>query len=89
MRSQPGTQQGPKSFQGIDMDFMVSTSSTYQKTISIFIPSVLVSRMVDLLMLVASFGQAIVNVIFIRVNLAAGCHTAGNDRLDRHLLHIG
>ena len=63
------------------MDFM--------KAISIFIPSVLASRMIDLLMLVAPFGQAIVNVIFIRVDLAAGCHAARNDGLDRHLLYIG
>ncbi len=81
MRSQPGTQQRPKTFQSIDMDFM--------KTISIFIPSVLACRMVDLLMLVTPFGQTIVNVIFIRVDLAARYHAACNDRFDRHLLYIG
>ena len=68
-----------KAIQSIDMDFM--------KTI--FIPSVLTSRLVDFLMLVALFGQAITNIIFIRVDLAARCHTACNDRLDRHLLYIG
>ena len=68
-------------WKSIDMDFM--------KPISIFIPSVLASRMVNFLMLVAPFGQAIVNVIFIRVDLTSGCYTACNNRLDRHLLHIG
>ena len=59
------------------------------KTISIFISSVLACRMVDLLMLVTPFGQTIVNVIFICVDLAARYHAACNDRFDRHLLYIG
>jgi hypothetical protein len=59
------------------------------KTVSIFVSSIFAIRMVDLLMLVAPFGQAVVNVIFIRVNLVAECHVARNDGLDRHLLHIG
>jgi hypothetical protein len=37
MRSQPEAQQGPESFQGVDMDFM--------KTISIFIPSILATQL--------------------------------------------
>jgi len=81
MRSQPGTQQRPEAFQGVDMYFM--------KTISIFVPSILACRMIDLLMQIAPFTQAVVNVIFIRVELATERDCAGNHRLDRHLLYIG
>ena len=81
VRPQPGAQQRPKAIQGVDMDFM--------KTISIFVTSILASRVVDFLMLVAPFGQAIVDIIFIRIDLAARCHVTRNDRLDCHLLYIG
>lgn len=65
------------------MDFMKAIS------ISIFIAGVLAGRMIDLFMLVAPFGQTIVDIIFIRLDLAAGCHVACYDGLDRHLPHIG
>lgn len=58
------------------------------KTISIFVPSILTCRMIDFLVQVAPVGQAVINIIFIRVELAAGGNGINDYRMDRRLLHI-
>jgi hypothetical protein len=63
MRSQPGTKQRSKAFQGVDMHFM--------KTVSIFITGVLSGRVIDALAQAAPFRQAIIEVLFIRIELTA------------------
>lgn len=80
MRTQPRSQQGPATFQGVDMDFM--------KTIAIFVTRIFALRMIDRLMRVPPLRQASIDVILISVQLTAGFHRVKNDRLDRRLLHI-
>jgi hypothetical protein len=63
------------------MDFM--------KSIAIFIAGILARRVVDALMVVAPFGQAVVDVILIGVDQAARRNGLGDDGLDRRLLHVG
>jgi len=81
MRAQPGTQQRPKPFERIDMDFM--------KPIAVFITGILTSGVIDTLVLIAPFRQTIVDIILIRVYPTAGYNNLHDHGLDRHLLHIG
>ena len=62
------------------MDFM--------KPIAIFIAGILASRVIDALMNIAPFGQAVVDVIFVGVDQATRRNGLGDDRLDRRLLYV-
>ena len=80
MRAEPGAQQRPEPFHGIDMDFM--------KSIAILITGILASGVIDTLMLIAPLGQTVVDVILICVHQAARCNRLSDHRFDCHLLHI-
>src|SRR3990172_7262475 len=80
MWTQPRTQQRPKSFHRVDMNFM--------KAVSIFIASIFTRRMIDAFMLVAPLLQTIIDIVFIGVNQAARLNHFGEDRLNGSLLNI-
>jgi hypothetical protein len=69
MRSQPRTQERPEAFQRVDMDFM--------KTISILIAGVLACGVIDALVLIAPFRQAVIDVVCIGVDQTARRNNAG------------
>ena len=80
MRTQPRTQERPKTFHRIDMDFV--------KAIAIVIPSVFPRRMIDRFVTEAPSFQTRVDVVFISENQASQLNGLFENRLDRFLLHI-
>jgi len=81
VRAQPGAQQGPEAFQGIDVDLA--------ETIAVLVAGVFAAPMADRLVPVAPSGQARVDGILVRVDESARGDRGGDDRLDRPLLHVG
>jgi len=81
VRSQPGAQQGPGSFQGIDVNLA--------ETIAVLIAGVFAAPVADRLVPLAPGGQARVDAILVRVDEGARGDCGADDRLDRRLLHVG
>jgi len=77
VRAQPGAQQGPKAFHGVDVDLAEAVAG------------ILTSGVADRLMPLAPGWQASVDAILIRVDEGARGDRGRDDRLDRGLLHVG
>src|SRR5207253_5700099 len=67
--------------QCVDMDFI--------KAIPIVVACILTGSMVDALVLVAPFGQTVVNVVLVSGELTSWGHRRRHHRFDRFLLHVG
>ena len=61
----------------------------FAKTITIFISSIFAQRMIDLFVWVTPFTQAVIDILFIRVDQTALFDDFGHHWLDRVLLNIG
>src|ERR1019366_6512712 len=70
MRAQPGAQQRPEPFHGVDVDFM--------EAIAVFVAGIFARAVADALVLVAPAWQAGVDIVFIRVDP----RSLGDGRLD-------
>ncbi len=81
VRTQPGTQQRPEPFQGIDVDLAES--------VAVLVAGVFAASMADRLVPLAPRWQAGVDGILVRVDEGARGDRGGDDRLDRGLLHVG
>ncbi len=81
VRSQPGAQQRPEAFHGVDMHLA--------EAVAVFVASVFAAPMADRLVPVAPGWQAGVDAVFVRVDEGARGDGGGDDRLDRGLLHVG
>jgi hypothetical protein len=80
VRAQPGAQQRPEAFDGIDVNLA--------EPIAIFITRILAVSVADRLVAVAPGGQSSIDVGFIGMDQRAGRNRLGDDRLDRRLLHV-
>jgi len=69
MRSQPGAQQRPKSFHGVDVDLA--------EPVPVLITGILAASVADGLVLVAPGGQARIDAIFVRVDEGTLGHGPG------------
>ncbi len=81
MRTQPGTQQRPKSFHRVDVDLA--------EAVPVLVAGIFASGVADGLVPIAPSWQAGIDCIFIRVDEGARIDGGGDDRLDRSLLHVG
>ena len=81
MRPQPGAQQRPEPFHGVDVDLA--------KAVTILVAGVFAPPMADRLVLIAPSRQASVDFVLVSVDAAAFGDRCLDDRLDRGLLHIG
>src|SRR6266704_3225063 len=81
MRPKPAPQERPEPFHGIHMHFT--------KTVSIFIPGVLSSSMVNALMVVSPGMQASINAVLVRIHKCPWNNGVFDEGLNRLLLHIG
>src|SRR5947209_558342 len=80
VRTQPGTQQRPEAFDGVDVDFA--------EAVTIVITRILTAGMTHRLVAIAPRRQTGVDVVFVGVDQRAGCDRIRDDRLDRHLPHV-
>ena len=81
VRSQPGAQQRPEAFHGVDVDLA--------EAVAVFVASVFAAPMADSLVPVASSWQTRVDAVFVRVDKDARGDSGGDGRLDRGLLYVG
>src|SRR5690349_11243246 len=81
MRSQPGAQQRPASFHGVDVDLV--------EAIAVLVARIFATAVTDGLVPVAPHRQTSVNAVFVGIDHRAFDDDFRNDRLDRFLLHIG
>ena len=81
MGTQPGTQERPKSFHRIDVNFA--------KTVAVFITRVFPGGMINGLVFKSPLGQAIIDDVLVRKNEASLFHGLHDNRLDGRLLNIG
>jgi len=81
MRAQPGAQQRPEAFHGVDVDLA--------KPVPVLVAGLLAPGVADRFMPVAPGWQASIDAILVRVDEGARGDSGGDDRLDRGLLHVG
>src|SRR3978361_2127881 len=81
MRAQPGAQQRPETFNGVDVDFAES--------VAVFVARILTASMADRLVAVAPGWQSGVDAVFIGVDQRAGRNRLRDDWLDGCLPHVG
>src|SRR5512147_2456268 len=81
MRPKPRTQQGPKAFHRVDVNFT--------ETILVIIPSILGLGMIDGFMCVAPHFQRVINGVFIGKNECPWLNGLPDKRLNGHLLDVG
>ncbi len=81
VRSQPGAQQRPEPFHGVDVDLA--------EAVPVLVASIFAAPMADRLVLVAPGWQARVDGILVGVDEGARGDGGGDNRLDRGLLHVG
>jgi len=81
VRAQPGAQQRPEAFHGVDVDLA--------EAVAVFVASVFAAPVADRLVPVAPSWQARVDAVFVRVDKGARDDGGGDDRLNRGLLHVG
>jgi hypothetical protein len=81
MRAEPGAQQGPEPFHGVDVHLA--------EAVPVLVAGILTPGMADGLMLIAPGGQAGVDAILVGVDEGASSDDGRDDRLDRPLLHVG
>lgn len=80
MRAQPGTEQGPKAFDRVDVYF--------GHTVAIVVASVFALAVIHGDMLESPMGQLAVDVVFVGVQLGSWLNELADERLDRDLLNI-
>ena len=80
MWAKPRSQQGPKAFHGVDVDFM--------QAITVIIPSLFATVVTDTFMGIAPLCQAAIHVVRIRVNTGARRNRRVDQWLDRPLLDV-
>src|SRR4051794_40767609 len=81
MGAQPGSEQGPEAFHGVDVDLM--------EAVAVFIASVFAFAVTDSLVLISPFGKTGVDIIFIGMDPGASGDQFRDDGLDGSLLNIG
>src|SRR3954452_3238248 len=81
MRPQPGSQQRPEAFDGVDVDLA--------EPIAILVPSVFASTMTDGLVAVAKTRKPGVDAILVSIDVRAFGDGLLDDRVDGRLLDIG
>jgi hypothetical protein len=81
VRPQPGAQQRPNAFHGIDVDFA--------EAVAILVARILAPTMVDGLVAEAPLQQPIINRVLVGVDQAAESNAGQEQRLDRRLPNIG
>jgi len=81
VRAQPGAQQRPKPFHGVDVHLA--------EAVPVLVAGILAASMADRLVPVAPGWQAGVDAILVRVDEGARGDGGGDDRLDCGLLHVG
>jgi len=80
VRAQPGAQQRPRSFHGVEVDLA--------EPVPVLVVGVFAAGMADRFVPIAPGGQAGVDAIFVRVDESARGDGGRDDRLDRGLLHV-
>ena len=80
MRSQPGTEQGPKALQGVDMNLM--------EGISVLVTGVFAPAVTHGMMIKTPILQRVINRVFIGMNARSGGDKGLDQRADRGLLDI-
>ena len=81
MRPEPGTQQRPEFFHGIDMNFMES--------VAVFIARIFATPMAHRPLLIPPLVKPRIDVVFVRINLCSWRNGGPDQRLDGLLLDIG
>src|SRR4051794_24635703 len=81
VRPQPGAQQGPEAFDGVDVHLA--------EAVAVLVAGVFTLSVADALVLVAPDGQAGVDAILVGMDERALGYRGLDDRLDRGLLHVG
>ena len=81
MRAQPGAQQRPEAFQGVDVDLV--------KAITVLVARIFAPAVTDGLVLIAPHWQTSVDIVLVSVDHRAFGDHGINDRFDRFLLNIG
>ena len=79
--AQPGAQQRPEAFQGIDMDLA--------EAVPIVIAGILTPGMADRFVTIAPVLQAGIDVVFVGLDQGARADGVADDRLDSRLLNVG
>lgn len=80
MRAQPGTQQRPKAFQGVDMDLM--------ETVTVLVTGAFSPAVTHALPHVPPLRQGRINPLLIRIDHRAGFDRGLDERSDGWLLHV-
>ena len=80
MRAQPGTQQRPKAFHGVDMDLM--------EPVTILVTGIFSPAMAHALVHIPPLRQSRINHILIRIDHRAGFDGLLDERSDGLLLHV-
>ncbi len=78
MRPQPGPQQRPESFDGVDVHFVKA----------IVVAGLLSMRVAHAVMFIAPFGQPMIDVVFIGVDQGSGSNRPADQRTDGDLLYV-
>src|SRR5664279_873451 len=81
MGAQPGAQERPEPFHGVDVDLM--------EAVTVCITGIFALAVADALVLVAPDRQTIVDVILVRIKQRAFRNSRLDERFDRLLLDIG
>src|SRR3954452_7530870 len=81
MRPQPGAQQGPATFHGVDVDLV--------EAIAVLVARIFAAAVTDGLVPVAPHRQTSIDAVLVSVDHRAFDDDFRNDRLDRFLLDIG
>ena len=77
MGAQPGAQQRPEPFDGVDMALM--------EPVAILIAGILTSTVTHCAMPIAPFDQSVIDIKFIGIDLGAGPDRGAHQRCDGHL----
>ena len=81
MGAQPGSEQGPEAFHGVDMDLV--------EAVAVVIPSVFAFAMADGLVPISPFRKAGIDIILVGMDQGAFGNQFGDDGFDGPLLNIG
>ena len=80
VRPEPGTQERPEAFHGVDVDLTVA--------VAVLVPSVLTPAMADRIMFVAPGQKPVIDVVLVSIDQGPLGNTLIDDWLDRDLLDV-
>jgi len=80
VRPQPGTQQGPKTLHGVDVNLV--------ETVAVLIPGILASAMAYRLVFIAPFWQSGVDIVLVGEHQRTGQDRFLNQRSNRYLAYV-